>query len=1607
MKTVSSQWVVRALAVFWLALCASSAVAGGDGDLAVLNVSEQDIDGRNQVCIRFSAALDRSRDLQSYFSIGKKQGERAEGAWIFSSGDRLACFSDTQPSTDYRVVVFQGLPAKNGAALGQDYRNEISTRALRPAVSFGTRGAVLMPGISRGLPVVTVNVPAVDITFHRVKPGHRENVLDELEEAYTYSLAQRLAEWTDLVYTGRFDLHSERNRRVKRTIEIATIPPLQRPGMYLAVMKPAGSYPDAPTITHFMITDLGLHARVYANRLDLYVNSLKSTQPVSGVTVSLLDAKGQVLKRNRTTVEGYVSFQPVPEKAVLLLAEKGSQQSLLRLKGPALDLSEFDLGERLQDAQTLFVYSERDIYRPGEPVHFDALLRDEDGRLQGAPTLKGQVFQPDGQVVRHFRLRAQKPGFYEHSFKLPKNASTGAWRLEVEKPDGKVAQYPFKVEEFLPERMKLTFSASATEPAFLSPDQPLRVKVKGEYLYGAPASGNRLSATLQVTHWRSPVASLKGFQFGDIQDRHGLGNVPLEDVFLDPRGRAEIVAKSRWGDARSPLKLRLVCSLFESGGRPVTRSFEKRVWPGKALIGIRPQFKKGENPPANRRVHFDLVRATADGRKLAADALQVTLIREERQYFWEYSKARGWDYKYSKQAYPVGRLTVRIPPGGQTTVAFPVEWGDYRLEVTDPGSGAKSSLRFFAGDDWYSDRQAGAQSSRPDAVGLSLDKPRYSAGDTAKLTVKPPHDGEALILVEGDTPLWTHRQQVRKAGTVVEIPVDKSWQRHDIHVSVVVLRAASKVASITPNRAFGLLYLPLDREARRLQVGIDSVAKTEPGKPLEIAVKLKNRAAIAGPVWVTVAAVDVGILNLTDFKTPDPFTGFFGRRRYGVESRDNYGSVIELNRYRTAALKFGGDAPSRGGKAPASDLHIVSLHSGPVVLDAEGKASVTVHVPDFNGRLRLMAVAFSDDSFGSAEREVTVAAPVVTQLAMPRFIASGDHSSIALDLHNMSGGVQMLRLKLTAEPPLSLRKGTRTIKLADGEKETLHFPLDSAYGTLSAHVRLDVAGDALHFSRVWKLAIRPPYPPSRLQWRHLLGTGESAKYPVDELRHLIPETISGTLTISSRPDLGAARQMAALLQYPYGCLEQVSSAAWPWLFADNRILSRLDLATTTQKQRLASIEEAWRNIEAMQLEDGGFGLWSNHSEEEHWLTAYVTDLLLDAEAQGYPMTPEVKQKALHRLEDYLRQPDMGFGHYTDSPAHYRVAFRSYAAYVLSRVNRANLGKMRSLYDHEMKAVQSGLPLVHLGLALLHQGDRMRGEKAIRQGLKHGRDAKPYLGDYGSAIRDDALMIRLLSGRPQFRAQVQEKLQSLSDKIAAQPYLSTQERNAVFLASVALQEKENTAWQAVLTRGRTARTLSRRESFSMPLDAKSMRQGITVTNRTAPLLWTGIAVKGYPDRKPAAISHGYEISREYFDRDGRPLDIRRMKIGDLVLVHLKVSAKTRMPDTLVVDLLPAGLELENQNLGHSIKLNRFRIDGETIPDLQRETRIVHQEFRHDRFVAAVDMGRYGEQESHLFYLARAVTPGEYHVPPPMVEAMYRPQKRAIGESVEKMRVVAPH
>jgi len=1581
--------------------------------LTVVDVSEIQLDGASTLSVTFSTPLDPQQKLSERLHLVDSKSGTVDGAWELGDNLMTVYLRHLEPQRELIFTADANLLGVAGQRLGKDYSEKLATADIRPMIGFASRGSLLPTRLAEGLPVIALNVDKVNVEFFRIKPEGLPKFLGQ------WGRSTGLSHWTssellplaDLVYGGRFDLNPRRNVRENLLLPLSSIKPLQEPGVYLAVMREAGDYSYRYNIpaTLFSLSDIGLSAHRYQGQLAVFTQALEGGEALSGIQLELLDGTGQLLQSGKTDKAGY-ALLPLSDKAEVLLARQGNQTSLLQLKRAALDLSEFKVDGATVQALQFFVFGPRDLYRPGETVLLNALLRDADGKPVSAQPVRVEVKKPDGQTARTFVWNPTEDGFYQYQLPIAADAPTGRWQLLFNWGNNQATpSYDLMVEDFLPERMALTLSASQ-EP--LSPKDDVPIKVEGRYLYGAPAAGNRLSGQAFLRLLREAVPALPGYQFGSVTEKTAY-SFDLDEQNLNAEGKATLNIASNWKETRSPLSLIVQASLQESGGRPITRRVVQAIWPAEQLPGLRPLFE-GKEIDEDSLAEFELVMADFAGNKLAAENLKVRFIHERRDYYWSFSEHSGWGYRYNEKPIQLDQSTVQISEGSSAKISFPVDWGSYRVEVEDPKTGVISSVRFWAGYRWQDNSEDGAV--RPDQVKLALDKPAYQAGEIAQVTITPPAAGRGWLLLESsEGPLWWQEIDLPEGGKTIELPVSSDWARHDLYLSALVIRPGERKVASVPKRAVGVLHLPLSRKERKLSLNLQSPEKIRPRQPLTVKVSaLDAKGTAASDAKVLVSAVDVGILNITDYKTPDPFATLFSRKGYGVDQMDVYGQLIEAGKARLANLAFGGDAElARGGKRPDSSVNIVALQSAPVTLDENGQAEITLDIPDFNGELRLMAQIWNDEQFGMSEAKTVVAAPLIVELSAPRFLGSGDRSLLALDLHNLTDAAQQLEIQVEFDGQLTSAAHAQSWSqsLAAGEKHIVHLPVSAKQGYGTGNVRVSVAGLSLPdetfdvWQRQWRIGVRPPFPAQVKTFRAVLEGGK-AWFKEDMLSGLASAGLEARLELSALPPLNLAEHIRALNAYPYGCAEQTTSGLFPSLYADAASLQKLGMQGDSNSQRAEKIEIGIERLLGMQRYNGGFGLWSNNGSEEYWLTPYILDFLLRAREQGFVVPQQALDKTSERLLRYLQERSLISPDYSEDAAHSVFATQAYAGFVLSRSQQAPLGVLRNLFERRSEA-QSGLPLLHLAIALKNMGDAPKAQQALSEALSKQRSSKYWLGDYGSDLRDQAQILVLLDEYdlvPQ--QQREERLFALSDLLGRQAYLSTQERGALFMVGRRLLNWASGGdWSATLSSDeQTSTTLGSQTAQSASFTGESLKSSLHVENLSDRTLYQRLDISGYPISAPPASGENLEIAREYLSPEGQPLNLNQLKSGDLLLVHIRLSAKNRVPDALVVDLLPAGLELENQNLASSSA--QLTATSQQVKEWQKQmnrARIKHQEYRDDRYVAALDI-RPGSV-THLLYLARAVTPGTYQVPPPQVESMYRPNWQAIGKTPGKLRISA--
>jgi uncharacterized protein YfaS (alpha-2-macroglobulin family) len=769
---------------------------------------------------------------------------------------------------------------------------------------------------------------------------------------------------------------------------------------------------------------------------------------------------------------------------------------------------------------------------------------------------------------------------------------------------------------------------------------------------------------------------------------------------------------------------------------------------------------------------------------------------------------------------------------------------------------------------------------------------------------------------------------------------------------------------------------------------------------LSVPVKVGGLAA-GEDAFLTLAAVDIGILNLTRFETPRPEAWFFGQRRLGTEIRDLYGRLIDGMRADRGRLRSGGDAGADGmsleGSPPVETT--LALFSGLIRLDANGHAKVDFQLPDFNGAVRLMAVAWSASKIGSAAKDLIVRDPVTVTVSAPRFLTLGDQARLELAVHNVEGVpgdysiVGEAELDATAPGPRATGF-ERSVALGAGERRREVFELKpQQVGRM--HLAVRVRGpNGIEVRRRLAFDVKVPAGDvKRLTVASLAPKGGKLTLSRALLQDLLPARSKISLSVGPLAGFDVPGLLASLDRYPYGCAEQTTSRALPLLYV-NEVSKRIGISNDAHLRQL--IDGAIGRVFEMQDSAGAFGIWGP-SDGDMWLTSYVTDFLTRAKEAGYAVRQQPFSRALDRLQNFINYAqDFEKG----------GEGRAYALYVLARNGRAPIGELRYYVDTKLDAFTTPLAQAQLAAALAMLGDKPRAELAMQAAIKliDARADADGRRDYGSDMRDGAAVLTLVAESGIAKPVLPRLIDVLAKAYAKKTYTSTQEQAWLLLAAHAFGEEANSLTLAI--NGQPHQGSLLRAITPAELDG----EGVVVSNTSEASVEAVISVVGAALTPEPAVAKGFNIERSYYTLDGRQVDLKSAAGGrselaqnDRLVVVLKVEAERTGGRILLVDRLPAGLEIENPRLVDAG-------DVKTLGWLRTTLKPNHLEFRDDRFVAAFDFfgssnarrGHSGDGEdgnaepvssASVAYLVRAVTPGTFVHPAATVEDMYRPDRFA--------------
>ncbi|MGI6246773.1 MAG: alpha-2-macroglobulin family protein [Pseudochelatococcus sp.] len=1524
-----------------------------------------------RACFRFSDPVAKGVDFAPFVAIAGAAGAAVTGE------ESQVCVDGLKHGERYAVVLRQGLPSASGDALLRNADYEIYVRDRAPAVRFTGRNYVLPSTGQEGIPVVSVNTDAVEIDIFRV--GDR-NLLATIREG---GFLDQLGRWVidtlagergEKVWSGTLDTPSTLNRD-----EIVAFPVHEAvgkrlsPGVYAMTARPAGGPPAEEDYSQratqwFVVSDIGLTALTNGGGLRVLARSLASAAPAEGVELRLVARNNEVLARMRTDAEGAATFDPGLTRGqggarpgLLVATTEAGDYNFLDLEQPPFDLTDRGVAGRAApgplDGQ---VFTERGVYRTGETVHVTTLLRDAAGQAAAGLPVTLVARRPDGVEYRRAVVDDQGLGGRAWSLPLLAGAAHGTWRvLAFVDPKGEpVGETTFLVEDYVPERIGLTLAPRAP---VLGRGETADIGVDAQYLYGAPAAGLDVSGEVTVQQAaRTAVPGLEDFRVGI--DDEAFESVTLDiagGAVTDAQGRASLTVAVPDVAALRPVEARIALRVAEAGGRAVERSVTLPVLPSGPVIGVRPLF---DNLTEGAQATFEVVAAAPDGARQAGQA-RWTLSRVDQRFQW-FNQGGQWSFETVTTTRRVRDGVLDLTVQEPARISVPVEWGRYRLEVSSVGGSLQPASVSFA-----SGFGGTASADTPDRLELVLNKSAYTAGDDLTVALKPRFAGKITLVVASDRIHEERTVDVTPEGTSVTLPVKAEWGP-GAYVVALAHRPLDVEARRQPGRALGLAWFSVDRAARTISVDLGGERTITPRGTLSVPVKVGGLQP-GEEAYVSVAAVDVGILNLTRYESPRPEDHFFGQRQLGTDIRDIYGFLIDGMQGTRGAIRSGGDAGALQleGSPPAQAP--LALYTGVVKVAADGTAPVAFEIPAFNGTVRLMAVAWSKGRVGQADADVIVRDPVVVSASLPRFLNVDDSSLLFLAVDNVAGPAGDYRLALTVDGPLQVdaRVLEPAIRLDRGGGEGFAIPV-TATGVGRASLTATISGPGVDASQTLQIGVGAGTRPLARRTVHPLARGGSVSLSGDLLADFRPGTGVVSLSVTPLAALDVPALLGALDRFPYGCTEQTVSRALPLLYA-NTLAALNALPPDTDAD--ARVDEAIARVLSRQDASGSFGLWSVGGDDL-WLDAFVADFLTRAREREFA----VPQRAFTQTLDRLRNAVVNSADFPDGEGE----ALAYAAYVLARNGRPVIGDLRYFADVRLASFGSPLAQAQIGAGLALLGDRTRADRVMARAaaaLENAKDNERGRSDYGSVLRDAAGVLALVGETGAGRAHLAAIGDVLERARDGRGHTSTQEDTWAVLAAASLAQEAETlslTVDGVPHTGPLFRTLS-----GTDLAAGT----VTIANDGDTPVQAVIGVAGNPVAREPALDQGYAVERSYFRLDGKPADPAEVTQNERLVTVLKVTERdARQAQALLVDFLPAGFEIDNPRLVDSA-------DVAALPWLTRDVEPTHVEYRDDRFVAS--FARTPDQPAFfsVAYVVRAVSPGRYGHPPAVVEDLYRPDR----------------
>lgn len=1312
------------------------------------------------------------------------------------------------------------------------------------------------------------------------------------------------------------------------------------------------------------------------NKLWIAVSNILDTNPVGKAQVTVYNFQLQPIGKGETNGEGFVEISS-KGTPFIVVAEAEKQKAYVRVvDGEEQSVSRFDVGgKEIQKGLKGFIYGERGVWRPGDTLHISFILEDREKRIPDKHPVALEIYNPKGQFYTKMISTQGMNGFY--TFDVPTQAGdpTGLWNAYI-KVGGTTFHKGLRIETIKPNRLKINL----TLPKILqSTDKNVTVPLASAWLTGATASKLKAKVEMSLSKVNTQFKNYGQYIFNDPATDFTTIKTDVFDGILNAEGKAGVTLKVPAAtNAPGMLNATFTTRVFEPGGDASIYTQSIPFSPFVSYVGINLNQPKGKYIETDKDHVFDIVTVNSQGQPVNRSNLEYKIYRISWSWWWENSEESFGTYINNSSITPVASGKLQTS-GGKTTFKFRVDypsWGRYLVYVKDKDSGHATGGTIYV--DWPESR---GRSNKTDPSGIkmltfSLDKDSYEIGETATAIIPAAAGGRALVSIENGSSVL-HREwiEVTNEGDTKYTFEITPEMTPNVYLHISLLQPHAQTINDLPIRMYGIAPVFVTNRQTVLQPQIQMPEVLRPETDFNVTVSEKS----GKPMTYTLAIVDDGLLDLTNFKTPDPWNEFYSREALGIRTWDMYDNVLGASAGAYSSLfSVGGDATLKPADAKANRFKPVVKFIGPFYLEKGRQQTHTLKLPMYVGSVRAMVVAGQDGAYGNAEKTAFVRTPLMLLSTLPRVLSIQEEITVPVNVFAMEKQVKNVTVSLQASGGGVQIEGSHQQSLTfnwPGD-QLVFFTLKTGNKTGKATIKLTASGGGQQTKETIEIEVRNPNPIVTLRSSEWIETGQNK-----ELSYQLGSLSANNqikLEVSRIPSVDISRRFDFLYNYQHHCTEQLTSKALPLLF-----IAQFKTIDTREAEKIkANVQEAIRQIYARQLPNGGFVYWPGNAVADEWISSYTGMFLTLAQEKGYAVHANVlnKWKRFQRAAAQNWRMPQEANNWQQWQSELQQAFR---LYTLALAGAPEYGAMNRMKEQPGLSIQAKW---RLAAAYALTGKMKPAEELVYNAETTVIPYSSMNQIYGSSDRDEAMILETLLLMNRERDALQQA-KVVSKNLSQENWFSTQSTAFALMAMGRLAEKLSGSLDFTWTwNGKQQPAVkSAKAVFEKEISTSPKSGTVAVKNQGKGALSVDLITRTQllNDTLPA-ISDNLRMDIRYASMDGKPMSVNDIRQGtDFTAIASisNTSGTTDYTNLALTHIIPSGWEVYNERM--------------TVPEAEpQETtdssgnvsgQYTYQDIRDDRVLTYFNLRR-GETKIFTIRL-QATYAGNFILPAVQCEAMY--------------------